>query len=76
MFPINAEEFYINESLFFLDKCPEIANFMNGNATYEGMSVGQSATFSCDKNHNLCGVKNTVCKHDLKWSGPNSICKL
>lgn len=59
----------------FLGNCPDITSFRNGEVSIEGLSVGHSATFSCNENYTYCGENSIVCKYDLKWHRPSPLCK-
>ena len=48
---------------------------VNGEVSWNGLSPGSVATYTCDDGHVLEGNSTRVCMDDRQWSGEPPICR-
>ena len=49
---------------------------VNGSVTLTGLTLGETATYSCGHGHTLSGEVERTCGHDGTWSGSDPVCQL
>ena len=48
----------------------------HGNVVVSGLTVGSTATYSCNEGYNLNGVEERVCQSDGEWSDIAPVCHI
>ena len=56
-------------------RCPPINPPSNGEVTYESLSAGSTATYSCERRYKLVGSSGRTCLDDGTWGGRPPSCK-
>ena len=67
---------YIQDLLCFFSEivCPGLDDPANGEVTVNGVTPGDTATYSCNTGYNLVGAETVTCGDDGAWSADPPMC--
>ena len=54
--------------------CPDLTAPANGQVVVNGMTPGDTATYSCDMGFELVGVDTVTCEDNGAWSSEPPVC--
>ena len=61
--------------MFFSSECPAPNALEHGTVKNDGgITVGQQATYECNKGYNLIGEFKRICQLNSTWSGEEPVC--
>jgi CUB/sushi domain-containing protein len=55
-------------------ECPTLEDIPNGSVDMTGVTVGSTATYTCNDNYQLMGASTRMCQPDGTWSGEEPMC--
>ena len=55
--------------------CPNYTDFKNGRVSLSGVSVGDTATFTCNDGYELVGDSSLICLSDGTWDSSPPVCQ-
>ena len=55
-------------------ECPTLDDIPNGSVDMIGVTVGSTATYTCNDNYQLMGASTRMCQPDGTWSGEEPMC--
>ena len=56
------------------NKCPTLEDIPNGSVDMTGVTVGSTATYTCNDNYQLMGASTRMCQPNGTWSGEEPSC--
>ena len=60
--------------LFFAGHCPNVSEPANGEVLLSGLSVGDTATFTCNTGYELVGEQTITCQNNGTLSNSPPVC--
>ena len=61
--------------LYTLAQCPILDDLANGTLALTGISVGDTAHYTCLPDYELVGANNLTCGDDGQWSADLPVCR-
>ena len=55
--------------------CPTLSDPANGNVELGGISLGDTAEYTCNNGFNLVGESVLICGADGQWIGDSPVCE-
>ena len=56
-------------------QCPTLTDPANGALSYTGISVGDTANYTCFPDYEPVGANNLTCRNDGQWSADLPMCR-